>query len=171
MAANTSCSVVASWLLFRLLAVSFIGGSFLQQPRESSRGGWNRHLNFQQRAGRRLRDLLKSEATDARAAEAVLLFCYQVKKWIGAFAAALGGVDTLVFSGGIGESAPAIRARVCDGLQFLGIELDEERNLANEGVISAPGGRVPVRVIRTDEERMIAKTVRRVLHLGSDRET
>jgi len=118
-----------------------------------------------------MRDLLSCEAHDARAAEAVLLFCYQVKKWIGAFAAALGGVDTLVFSGGIGESAPAIRARVCDGLQFLGIELDEERNLASEGVISAPAGRVPVRVIRTDEERMIAKAVRRVLHLGSDRET
>ncbi len=118
-----------------------------------------------------MRDLLKGEAHDARSAEAVLLFCYQVKKWIGAFAAALGGVDTLVFSGGIGESAPAIRARVCDGLQFLGIELDEGRNLASEGVISAPAGRVPVRVIRTDEERMIARAVRRVLHLGSDRET
>jgi acetate kinase len=118
-----------------------------------------------------MRDLLRCEANDTRAAEAVLLFCYQVKKWIGAFAAALGGVDTLVFSGGIGESAPAIRARVCDGLQFLGIELDEERNRASEGVISAPAGRVSVRVIRTDEERMIAKTVCRLLHLGFDRET
>jgi acetate kinase len=118
-----------------------------------------------------MRDLLKCEANDARAAEAVSLFCYQVKKWIGAFAAALGGVDTIVFSGGIGESAPAVRTRVCDGLQFLGIELDEGRNVASEGVISAPAGRVPVRVIRTDEGRMIAKAVRRVLHLGCDRET
>ena len=118
-----------------------------------------------------MRELLKCEASDMRAAEAVHLFCYQVKKWIGAFAAALGGVDTLVFSGGIGERAPAVRARVCDGLQFLGIELDEERNAASEGVISVTAGRVPVRVIRTDEERMIAKTVRRVLQLGSDRET
>jgi hypothetical protein len=70
--------------------------------------------------------------------EAVTLFCYQVKKWIGAFAAALGGLDTLVFAGGIGENAPTVRARICDGLGFLGIELDEKRNAANDGVISAP---------------------------------
>ena len=101
-----------------------------------------------------------------RAAEAVALFCYQVKKWIGAFAAALGGLDTLVFAGGIGENAPAVRARICDGLGFLGIELDEKRNAANAGVISAEAGRVTVRVIHTDEEWMIAKTVCRVLGLG-----
>jgi acetate kinase len=103
-----------------------------------------------------MRDLLKCEANDTRGAEAVLLFCYQVKKWIGAFAAALGGVDTLVFSGGIGEGAPAVRARVCDGLRFLGIELDEERNGACEGVISALAG-CPSASFATDEERMIAK--------------
>ncbi len=100
-----------------------------------------------------------------RAAEAVALFCYQVKKWIGAFAAALGGLDTLVFAGGIGENAPEVRARICDGLGFLGIELEEERNAANEGVISADTGRKTVRVIHTDEELMIAKTVCRVLGL------
>ena len=99
-----------------------------------------------------MRDLLDREAKDARAAEAVDLFCYQVKKWIGAFAAALGGLDTLVFAGGIGEKAPVVRARICDGLEFLGIELEEKRNAANEGVISADAGRVVVRVIRTDEE-------------------
>ncbi|MBZ5697543.1 MAG: acetate/propionate family kinase [Acidobacteriia bacterium] len=112
-----------------------------------------------------MRDLLDREAYDVRAAEAVALFCFQVKKWIGAFAAALGGLDTLVFSGGIGENAPTVRARICDGLGFLGIELEEERNAANEGVISAAASRVAVRVIRTDEERMIAKTVCRVLGL------
>ena len=70
-------------------------------------------------------DLLDLETHDVRAAEAVALFCYQVKKWIGAFAAALGGVDTLIFSGGIGENSPAVRARICDGLGFLGIEIEE----------------------------------------------
>jgi acetate kinase len=113
-----------------------------------------------------MHDLLAKEAGDVRAAEAVALFCYQVKKWIGAFAAALGGLDTLVFAGGIGENAPVVRARICDGLGFLGIELEEKRNAANEGVISTAAGRVAVRVIRTDEEQMIAETVCRVLDLG-----
>ncbi len=75
-----------------------------------------------------MHDLLDRETQDVRAAEAVALFCYQVKKWIGAFAAALGGLDTLVFAGGIGENAPLVRARICDGLGFLGIELEEKRN-------------------------------------------
>ena len=113
-----------------------------------------------------MRDLLEHETQDVRAAEAVALFCYQVRKWIGAFAAALGGLDTLVFAGGIGENAPTVRARICDGLGFLGIELEEERNAANEGVISAAASRVPVRVIHTDEEHMIAKTVCHVLGFG-----
>ena len=101
-----------------------------------------------------------------RAAEAVALFCYQVKKWIGAFAAALGGLDTLVFAGGIGEHAPTVRARVCAGLAFLGIALDEQQNAANAGLISAASGRVAVRVIHTDEERMIARDVCRVLGIS-----
>jgi acetate kinase len=113
-----------------------------------------------------MRDLLNRETQDVRAAEAVKLFCYQVKKWIGAFAAVLGGVETLVFSGGIGENAPEVRARICDGLGFLGIELEEKQNSANDGVISTAASRVAVRVIRTDEELMIAKTVCRVLDLG-----
>jgi acetate kinase len=117
-----------------------------------------------------MRDLLDRETQDVRAAEAVALFCYQVKKWIGAFAAALGGLDTLVFAGGIGENAPTVRARICDGLGFLGIELEEKRNTANAGVISPAAGRVPVRVIRTDEEWMIANTVCRVLGLTRERE-
>jgi acetate kinase len=112
-----------------------------------------------------MRDLLKHETQDVRAAEAVALFCYQVKKWIGSFAAALGGIETLVFAGGIGENAPPVRARICDGLGFLGIELEEKQNGANEGVISAVSSRVVVRVIHTDEEQIIAKTVRQVLGL------
>jgi acetate kinase len=101
-----------------------------------------------------------------RAAEAVSLFCYQVKKWIGAFAAALGGLDTLVFAGGIGENAPPVRARICEGLGFLGIEFEEKLNAANECVISSAASQVTVRMIRTDEELMIAKTVCQVLGLG-----
>ena len=112
-----------------------------------------------------MRDLLAKEADDVRAAEAVALFCYQAKKWLGSFAAALGGLDTIVFAGGIGENAPIVRTRICAGLQFLGIELDEKRNAANEGVISAAAGRVTVRVIRTDEELMIARSVSRALDL------
>jgi acetate kinase len=117
-----------------------------------------------------MRDLLAREADDVRAAEAVALFCYQARKWIGSFAAALGGLDTLVFAGGIGENAPTVRARICDGLGFLGIELEEKRNAANEGVISTAAGRVVVRVIRTNEERMIAKMVCRVLGLPAGKE-
>jgi acetate kinase len=113
-----------------------------------------------------LRDLLAHEAEDVRAAEAVALFCYQAKKWIGSFAAALGGLDTLVFAGGIGENASLIRARICDGLGFLGIELNDARNAGNTGVISADAGRVVVRVIRTDEECMIARSVCRTLGPG-----
>jgi acetate kinase len=92
-----------------------------------------------------MHDLLDRETQDVRAAEAVALFCYQVKKYIGAYAAALGGLDTLVFAGGIGENAPAVRARICDGLGFLGIELEEKRNAANEGLISTPASRVAIR--------------------------
>jgi acetate kinase len=114
-----------------------------------------------------MRDLLAQEAGDVRAAEAVALFCYQVKKWVGAFAAALGGVDTLVFAGGIGENAPLVRARICDGLSFLGIELNESRNAESAGVISTDASRATVRVIRTDEELMIALSVCRILGTGA----
>ncbi|RJP50206.1 MAG: acetate/propionate family kinase [Anaerolineaceae bacterium] len=117
-----------------------------------------------------MRDLLDRETQDMRAAEAIALFCYQVKKWIGSFAAALGGVETLVFSGGIGENAPEVRARICDGLGFLGIEIEEKRNAANEGVISANASRVSVRVIHTDEEQMIARMVCGVLGHAGEKE-
>ncbi|MGD1088358.1 MAG: acetate/propionate family kinase [Verrucomicrobiota bacterium] len=108
-----------------------------------------------------MRDLLDHEKEDVRATEAVALFCYQAKKWIGAYAAALGGLDTLAFAGGIGENAPVVRARICEGLKFLGIELNEPRNAKTAAVISTNSSRVTVRVIRTDEELMIARSVLR----------
>ena len=117
-----------------------------------------------------MRDLLDRETQDLRAAEAIALFCYQVKKWIGAFAAALGGLDTLVFAGGIGENAPTVRARICDGLGFLGIALDEKQNMVNADVISAETSRISVRVIRTDEEWMIASTVCGVMGLTIEKD-
>jgi acetate kinase len=110
-----------------------------------------------------MRDLLAKESLDARAAEAVALFCYQAKKCLGSFAAALGGLDTVIFSGGIGEHAPAVRERICEGLGFLGVELEPARNTENAAVISAPAARVTVRVIHTDEELMIARSVARFL--------
>jgi len=110
-----------------------------------------------------MHDLLEAETKDVRAAEAVALFCYQVKKWIGAFAAALGGVDTLVFAGGIGENAPLVRARVCEGMSFLGLELSEKRNAETAEVISEDKSRVTVRVIHTDEELMIVRSVKSIL--------
>jgi acetate kinase len=110
-----------------------------------------------------MRDLLARQATDPRAAEAVALFCYHARKWIGAMTAALGGLDTLVFAGGIGENASEVRSRICADLGFLGVHLDEARNAANAPLISADGSRAVVRVIRTDEESMIARTVVRLL--------
>ncbi len=106
-----------------------------------------------------MRDLLERQASDPRAHEAVEMFCYQARKWIGSFAAALGGLDGLIFAGGIGENAAAIRACICRGLEFLGIELCDARNAWAEPVISHDASRIAVRVIRTDEEVMIAKSV------------
>ena len=114
-----------------------------------------------------MRDLLAHEGHDIRAAEAVALFCYQAKKWIGAFAAALGGLDTLVFAGGIGENAPIVRARICEGLDFLGLALDESRNAGAAAVISNDASRITVRVIRTNEDLMIARSVCGLLASGA----
>jgi len=145
---------------------------YLERTEKITAKNFNEMVNFQSgllgisETSSDMHDLLQREATDVRAAEAVALFCYQVKKWIGAFAAALGGLDTLVFAGGIGENASIVRARICEGLGFLGIELEEKRNAANEGVISAADSRVTVRVMHTDEELMIARSVCRVLGPG-----
>jgi acetate kinase len=114
-----------------------------------------------------IRDLLTRQKVDIRAAEAIELFCYQAKKWVGAFTAALGGLDTLVFAGGIGENAPEIRRRICEGLGFLGITVDNGRNANSDLLISTDQGSVKVRVIRTDEELMIARSVTRILDNGS----
>ena len=110
-----------------------------------------------------MRELLARQADDHRAAEAVELFCYQIRKWIGGFATALGGLDTLVFSGGIGTHASEVRARVCQNLKHLGVFIDETKNAAHAAVISTAGSPVTVRVMRTDEEITIAKSVLRLL--------
>ena len=102
-------------------------------------------------------DLLEAQTTDVRAKEAVNLFCYEAKKRIGAYAAAMGGIDTIIFTGGMGENAPRIRTRICAGLEFLGIILDEARDLASEEIISFESAPVCVRVMRTNEELMIAR--------------
>ena len=107
-----------------------------------------------------MRDLLERESTDGHAAEAVGLFCYQTKKYLGALAAALGGLDTLVFTGGIGEHAASVRLRICEGLEFLGIQLDPRRNEAHAPVISREGSPATVRVMQTDEDLMIARHTR-----------
>jgi acetate kinase len=112
-----------------------------------------------------VRDLLDRETRDPRAAEALALFCYQAKKWIGSFAAALGGVDTLVFAGGIGENAAPVRERICAGLDFLGIDIDETANSRHAQRISTERSSVTVRVIRTDEESVIAASSIAVLEL------
>jgi acetate kinase len=150
---------------------------YLARTEKMSAKQFNEMVNFQSgllgvsETSSDMQDLLEHETKDVRAADAVALFCYQVKKWVGSFAAALGGLDTLVFAGGIGENAPIIRARICDGLGFLGIELEKKRNAANESVISAESSHVPVHVIHTDEEYMIAKMVCHVLGLGAPKES
>jgi acetate kinase len=119
---------------------------------------------FSHRAGLRgisdatgdMRELL-ARASDPACRLAVAVYGYSIKKAIGALAAALGGLDILVFSGGIGEHVPGIRAGICDGLELLGVQLDLDRNAANAPIISASGARVVVRVIPTDEESMIAR--------------
>src|SRR5215218_104137 len=110
-----------------------------------------------------MRDLLDRETDDGHAAEAVALFCYQAKKFLGALAAALGGLDALVFTGGIGEHAAPVRGRVCEGLEFLGIRLDADRNAAHAPVISSEAAAVTVRVVPTDEDLMVARHTRRLI--------
>jgi acetate kinase len=146
---------------------------YLARSEKMSAKQFNEMTNFQSgllgisETSSDMRDLLEHEAKDIRAAEAVALFCYQARKWIGAYAAALGGLDTLVFAGGIGENAPVIRARICENMEFLGIEIEEKHNSINAAVISTAAGRVAVRVIRTDEAQMIARMVCRVVGLGT----
>jgi acetate kinase len=104
-----------------------------------------------------MKDLLDREATDPNAAEAIDLFCYQARKYAAAMAAAAGGLDTFVFAGGIGERSAPVRARICAGLEFLGVSIDPDRNASHARVISRDQSPVSVRVIRTDEEITIAR--------------
>ncbi len=110
-----------------------------------------------------MKKLLEMEASDMRAKDAVDIFCYQVKKSIGSFSAALEGLNTLVFTGGMGENAPKIRARICEGLEFLGITIDPQRNQAGARLISADGGQAGVHVIHTDEAITIARETARLI--------
>ena len=114
-----------------------------------------------------MRDLLDREAGDPHASQAVEMYCYQAKKFIGALAAVLGGLDTLVFTAGVGANSPIIRERICHGLEFLGIKLDSSRNQSNAEVISCEGSSITVRVIKTDEELMIARHTRNLLRTDS----
>ncbi len=107
--------------------------------------------------------ILLERRDDARAAEAVETFCYQARKCLGAYAAALGGLDTVVFAGGIGENAPYVREQICTGLDFLGICLEPARNAGGNEVISTDNSSVKVRVIKTDEDLMIARHSYRLL--------
>jgi acetate kinase len=114
-----------------------------------------------------VRDLLACEASDVRAREALSLYCYQAGKWFGSFAAVLGGLDTVVFAGGIGENCPAVRARICARLKFLGIELDPARNESNAAVISSDDSAVIVRMIHTDEDSVIADAAWRATRVAA----
>jgi acetate kinase len=117
-----------------------------------------------------MRELMKIEDRDERAAEAIELFCYQTKKWIGSFAAVLGGLDVLVFSGGIGENSPDVRSRIGSNLEFPGIELDKIKNINNQTIISADTSKVNVYVIKTNEELMIATLVGWLLNYSDKNE-
>ena len=110
-----------------------------------------------------MRTLLEARGSDTCADLAVSMFCYRARKEVGALAAALGGLDLLVFTGGIGERAAPVRAEICAGLAHLGIRLDPARNARGEGVVSAPGSAVEVRVVRAAEELVIARSVRDLL--------
>jgi acetate kinase len=112
-----------------------------------------------------MQDLLSRESREVAAAEAVEMFCYQVKKAIGAFAAVLGGLDALVFTGGIGENSPVVRSRVCAGLEFLGIELDQRANENNAVSIFLRDRPVGVYAIPTNEERVIAQQTLKLLNV------
>lgn len=110
-----------------------------------------------------LRDLFAQSAKNPHAGEAIELFCYQARKYLGALAAALGGLDTLIFTAGIGENMPAIRRRICEHLEFLGIRLDSARNERNAAIISRVASPVTVRVMATNEELMIARHTRHLM--------
>jgi acetate kinase len=139
-------------------------GPYLAQTQQLSAEGFQRMVNHESGLlgvsgiSSDMRDLLGMEARDANAAEAIALYCYHARRWVGAFTAVLGGLDTLVFTGGIGEGSPRIRARICADFGYLGIELDATANERSAAVISAASSRVCVRIIHTDEELVLARS-------------
>lgn len=151
-------------------------GSYLMQNENLSLKEYNQLINQESgllgisETSGDMRKLVDIEESDFRAAEAIELFCYQTKKWIGAFSTVLEGLDILVFSGGIGEHSPEVRCKICDGLEFLGIELDEINNMNNRTIISTDKSKVTVYVIPTNEELMIAKLVCDVLNYSNKSE-
>ena len=114
-----------------------------------------------------MRELLKAEEVDDSAKQAVELFCYQARKNIGALSIVLGGLDTLVFTGGIGEHSSVIRSRICTGIEFLGIRVDEKKNSTHSAIISPESGEVDIRIIKTNEELMIARHTMRILETSN----
>ena len=104
-----------------------------------------------------MRDLIEMSGKDDKARLAVDVYCYNARKFIGAYMTALGGLDTLVFTAGIGENSPEVRSRICNGLGFAGVKIDSAKNNANSSVISTPDSGVAVRVIKTNEELMVAR--------------
>jgi acetate kinase len=110
-----------------------------------------------------MRDLLDQEAREPHAAQAVAMYCYHAKKWLGALAAVLGGVDSLVFTAGVGANSPAVRGRICEGMDYLGLKLDAARNESNAPIISRDDSRVTVRAIKTNEELVIARHTAKLL--------
>jgi acetate kinase len=117
-----------------------------------------------------MQELLEKEAENLHAADAINLFCYQAKKFLGTMASVLGGVDTIVFTGGIGENSPEIRKRICNGMEFLGIQLDLSQNEANSSTISIAGAPTTVRIIKTNEELMIARHTYRVINTSNNKD-
>jgi acetate kinase len=112
-----------------------------------------------------MKPLLDNRAENPNSSQAVEMFCYQIRKFVGAYATVLGGVDLLVFTGGIGERAADVRTQIVGGLAFLGIELNGVANARNAEIISTPQSRCAVRIVQTDEDLMIARHTRGILHI------
>ena len=148
--------------------------TYLMQSENLTHQQFNQLVNFESgllgisETSSDIRDLLDKQKSDHRAAEAIALFCYQIKKQIGAYAAALGGLDALVFSGGIGENSAEVRSKICDGLEFLGIDINVTNNRENTLIISNASANVVVYVIPTDEEQMMASMMLEVLNLSNE---
>ena len=129
----------------------------------------NKHSGLQGLSGLSsdMRDLIEeSENGNEHATTAIEVYCYRLKKYIGAYAAAMGGLDVLVFTAGVGENSPLVRTKACEGLGFLGVELDEKANtgaINKEALISKKDGRVKVYTIPTNEELVIAKDTERIV--------